>query len=56
MILSVRYRRKWLIGPLRAEIYDGVRWVRLSAICTERQRLIDENFRRNELILREIRA
>jgi hypothetical protein len=54
LALDTRYRRKWFIGPTRAQIYDGVRWIWLSKIGTERQRELDKNFRESKRILQKL--
>lgn len=54
--LSIRYRKIWFFGPQRAEIWDGIRWVRLSADMTEIQRRADKNSNAIEVILRSIGA
>jgi hypothetical protein len=49
--LDIRYRSRWFIGPIRAQIFDGVRWIWLSKVGTERQRMIDKNYRRSMTLL-----
>lgn len=47
-----RVRYRWF----RAEIWDGVRWVRLNRTATRRQREMDRLFAANEKLLAELRA
>lgn len=53
--LEIRYRWSWLDLSSRAEIFDGERWVRLSAQGTEIQKRTDSLKLKADAILAAIR-
>lgn len=53
---EVRYRWSWLDLSFRAEIFDGERWLRLSAQGTEIQKRADNLKLETDAILAAMRS